>query len=195
MVWVLNGWDCRAISKVQPFENRTNSNLIFKKSGFQMFLSFEWSDFRSPMYIESECFFNVDIFLQISGQAPLAPELAMKEQLHAQKREDLIKKDITAGKQKKKDKEKRMELLANVDISDDPVHNDFKRELLFYRQAQSAVLEALPRLKSMKIPTKRPQDYFAQMAKTDEHMQKVFHLTLGAGPAFIFTYNFGTSFF
>ena len=97
----------------------------------------------------------------------------MKEQLHAQKREDLMKKDISAGKQKKKDKEKKMELLANVDISDDPVHNDFKRELLFYRQAQSAVLEALPRLKSMKIPTKRPQDYFAQMAKTDEHMQKV----------------------
>jgi rRNA-processing protein EBP2 len=113
------------------------------------------------------------VFFQISGQAPLAPELAMKEQLHAQKREDLIKKDITSGKQKKKDKEKKMELLANVDISDDPVHNDFKRELLFYRQAQSAVLEALPRLKSMKIPTKRPQDYFAQMAKTDEHMQKV----------------------
>ena len=98
----------------------------------------------------------------------------MKEQQHAQKREDLIKKDITSGKQKKKDKEKKMELLANVDISDDPVHNDFKRELLFYRQAQSAVMEALPRLKSMKMPTKRPQDYFAQMAKTDEHMQKVY---------------------
>jgi hypothetical protein len=31
----------------------------------------------------------------------------------------------------------------------------------------------LPRLKSMNIPTKRPEDYFAQMAKTDEHMQKV----------------------
>jgi len=44
---------------------------------------------------------------------------------------------------------------------------------MFYRQAQSAVMEALPRLKSLGIPTKRPSDYFAQMAKTDEHMQKV----------------------
>ena len=25
----------------------------------------------------------------------------------------------------------------------------------------------------MNVPTKRPDDYFAQMAKTDEHMQKV----------------------
>lgn len=29
------------------------------------------------------------------------------------------------------------------------------------------------RLKSMNIPTKRPEDYFAQMAKTDDHMQKI----------------------
>jgi hypothetical protein len=97
----------------------------------------------------------------------------LREQQHAEKRENQIKKDLTSGKQKKKEKEKTKELVAKIDISDDPVHNDFKRELLFYRQAQSAVLEALPRLKSMNIPTKRPEDYFAQMAKTDEHMQKV----------------------
>ena len=53
------------------------------------------------------------------------------------------------------------------------VHNDFKREMGFYRQAQAAALEGLARLKSMNVPTKRPEDYFAQMAKTDEHMQKV----------------------
>ena len=29
------------------------------------------------------------------------------------------------------------------------------------------------RLKSMCVPTKRPDDYFAQMAKTDDHMQKI----------------------
>ncbi|XP_074642843.1 putative rRNA-processing protein EBP2 [Tubulanus polymorphus] len=56
---------------------------------------------------------------------------------------------------------------------DDIVHNDFKRELLFYRQAQASVLEAIPRLKSLGILTKRPEDYFAQMAKTDDHMKKV----------------------
>ena len=89
------------------------------------------------------------MFIQVSGKAPLAPELALKEQQHAQKREDQIKKDMTSGKQKKKEKEKTQERISKIDISEDPVHNDFKRELLFYRQAQSAVLEALPRLKSM----------------------------------------------
>lgn len=33
--------------------------------------------------------------------------------------------------------------------------------------------KALPKLKEMKIPTKRPEDYFAEMVKTDDHMQRV----------------------
>lgn len=51
--------------------------------------------------------------------------------------------------------------------------NEFKRETNFHRQAQSAVLEGLTRLKALGIPTKRPDDYFAEMAKSDSHMQKV----------------------
>lgn len=53
------------------------------------------------------------------------------------------------------------------------VHNDFKRELLFISQAQAAVLEVLPKLKSAGVYTKRPEDYFAEMAKKDNHMKKV----------------------
>jgi len=53
------------------------------------------------------------------------------------------------------------------------VHNDFQREMMFYRQAQATVMEVLPRLQSMGIPTKRPTDYYAQMAKSDDHMQKI----------------------
>uniref|UniRef100_A0A672T7Y5 EBNA1 binding protein 2 n=1 Tax=Sinocyclocheilus grahami TaxID=75366 RepID=A0A672T7Y5_SINGR len=51
--------------------------------------------------------------------------------------------------------------------------DDFQREMYFYRQAQATVLAALPKLHKFKIPTKRPEDYFAEMAKTDQHMQKV----------------------
>ncbi|XP_067310313.1 probable rRNA-processing protein EBP2 [Pseudorasbora parva] len=51
--------------------------------------------------------------------------------------------------------------------------DDFQREMYFYRQAQATVLLALPKLHKFKIPTKRPEDYFAEMAKTDQHMQKV----------------------
>lgn len=42
-----------------------------------------------------------------------------------------------------------------------------------YRQAQATVLEALPLLNKHGIATKRPDDYFAEMAKSDQHMQKV----------------------
>ncbi|XP_054275073.1 probable rRNA-processing protein EBP2 homolog [Macrosteles quadrilineatus] len=51
--------------------------------------------------------------------------------------------------------------------------NEFKRETTFHRQAQAAVLEGLARLKALGVVTKRPEDYFAEMAKTDVHMQKV----------------------
>lgn len=42
-----------------------------------------------------------------------------------------------------------------------------------YRQAQATILEALPLLNRHSIATKRPEDYFAEMAKSDQHMQKV----------------------
>ncbi|KAJ3599151.1 hypothetical protein NHX12_033114 [Muraenolepis orangiensis] len=51
--------------------------------------------------------------------------------------------------------------------------NDFQREMFFYRQAQATVLEALPLLKKLNISTRRPQDYFAEMAKSDQQMQKI----------------------
>ena len=42
-----------------------------------------------------------------------------------------------------------------------------------YRMAQAAVIEGLPKLKRTGIPTKRPDDYYAEMVKTDDHMKKV----------------------
>ena len=40
--------------------------------------------------------------------------------------------------------------------------------------AQAAVLDGLPKVKEAGIPTKRPDDYYAEMVKTDDHMKKVF---------------------
>lgn len=51
--------------------------------------------------------------------------------------------------------------------------DDFQREMYFYRQAQASVLEALPKLQKLNIPTKRPDDYFAELTKSDHHMQKI----------------------
>ena len=58
-------------------------------------------------------------------------------------------------------------------LEKDPVHNDFVREMSFYRQAQSAVLDGYTKLVELNLPTVRPSDYFAEMAKSDDHMQKV----------------------
>ena len=90
--------------------------------------------------------------------APLAPELTVQIERHEQKRENLFK-----GNKK----------IPYVRPEVDPVLNDFKREILFHRQAQTAVTDGIAKLKELKIPTKRPDDYFAEMAKTDEHMQKI----------------------
>ncbi|XP_003974419.1 probable rRNA-processing protein EBP2 isoform X1 [Takifugu rubripes] len=56
---------------------------------------------------------------------------------------------------------------------DTTVDDDFQREMFFYRQAQATVLQALPLLNKHGISTKRPDDYFAEMAKSDQHMQKI----------------------
>lgn len=52
-------------------------------------------------------------------------------------------------------------------------HDDFKREMLFFSQAQHAVQIGIPKLKKLGVKTKRPNDYFAQMVKSDEHMKRV----------------------
>ncbi|XP_069675588.1 probable rRNA-processing protein EBP2 homolog [Periplaneta americana] len=97
----------------------------------------------------------------INGQAPLAPELAYKLQ------EQELQHQARVGKSKSKGQK------VTAVESEDPVVNEFHREMLFHRQAQAAVLLGIPRVKQLGIKTKRPDDYFAEMAKSDQHMQKV----------------------
>jgi len=106
----------------------------------------------------------------VNGLAPLAPEIALQVDEHKSKRDREIK-FINAQRSKKKSLAPAQPALRSVD--EDPVHNDFIREMNFYRQAQEAILKCLPRLKELGVPTRRPDDYFAEMAKTDNHMQKV----------------------
>lgn len=42
-----------------------------------------------------------------------------------------------------------------------------------YQQAQSGVKIGLRKLEELGIATTRPDDYFAEMVKTDDHMRKV----------------------
>jgi len=53
------------------------------------------------------------------------------------------------------------------------INDDLNRELAFYKQSLTAVLEARSQLKKEGIPFSRPTDYFAEMVKSDEHMGRV----------------------
>lgn len=94
----------------------------------------------------------------VNAPAPLAPELALQMQ----------EQEVRRAKQLQGNKK-----LPQYKPSEDPVLNDFRRENIFHRQAQGAVMDGINRLKQLGISTCRPDDYFAEMAKSDEHMQKV----------------------
>ena len=53
------------------------------------------------------------------------------------------------------------------------VNDDLERELAFYTQALEGTREASVKLQSMGLPFLRPSDYYAEMVKTDSHMEKV----------------------
>lgn len=77
---------------------------------------------------------------------------------------NLPAQDVLMNTEEKKTKAGKTEVNAE---------NDFEREMFFYRQAQATVLQALPLLNKHGIATKRPNDYFAEMAKSDQQMQKI----------------------
>ncbi|KAK5979118.1 Eukaryotic rRNA processing protein EBP2 [Trichostrongylus colubriformis] len=74
---------------------------------------------------------------------------------------------------------KKLPWIETVDVttkstlSKEMIDNDFDREMQFYLQAEKAVQIAVPRLLSMGVKVIRPSDYYAEMAKSDGHMQKV----------------------
>ncbi|XP_058085381.1 probable rRNA-processing protein EBP2 homolog [Magnolia sinica] len=53
------------------------------------------------------------------------------------------------------------------------VNDDLARELAFYTQALEGTRQAFEKLQSMGLPFLRPPDYYAEMVKTDNHMEKV----------------------
>ncbi|CAK7896392.1 rRNA-processing protein Ebp2p [[Candida] anglica] len=53
------------------------------------------------------------------------------------------------------------------------IYDDTERELAFYKQGLDAVKQARSTLFKLKVPFSRPMDYFAEMVKSDEHMDKL----------------------
>ncbi|EPY51692.1 rRNA processing protein Ebp2 [Schizosaccharomyces cryophilus OY26] len=53
------------------------------------------------------------------------------------------------------------------------VEDDLTRELAFYKQGVESTKAAFAQLEKHKVPITRPSDYFAEMLKSDAHMEKV----------------------
>ena len=51
--------------------------------------------------------------------------------------------------------------------------NDLDRELSFYRQSLAAAIRGRELVLAANVSFSRPNDYFAEMVKTDEHMERV----------------------
>lgn len=58
-------------------------------------------------------------------------------------------------------------------------NDDLSRELSFYTQALDTLQQARPLLDAANVPFNRPDDYFAEMLKSDEHMARVRKRLLG----------------
>lgn len=53
------------------------------------------------------------------------------------------------------------------------IEDDTQRELAFYKASLEATSIAKKKLLQQKVPFHRPLDYFAEMLKTDDHMEKL----------------------
>ena len=59
----------------------------------------------------------------------------------------------------------------SVEIAD--INDDLNRELAFYKHCLEGAEKGRQLLKNEGIPSSRPDDYFAEMVKNDEHMGKI----------------------
>ncbi|KAJ3073380.1 rRNA-processing protein and EBNA1-binding protein ebp2 [Podochytrium sp. JEL0797] len=60
-----------------------------------------------------------------------------------------------------------------LDLLPAEVDNDLKREMAFYKQALEAAIVGYRELRRQNVPVHRPDDYYAEMIKSDEHMNLV----------------------
>ncbi|XP_068675751.1 probable rRNA-processing protein EBP2 [Montipora foliosa] len=110
-----------------------------------------------------------------SARVPHNNVAGMKQKLEqiSQNLDWIERMDITVESQQIEEGGTLKTTAAPTPNSEKSIHDDFQREMRFYKQAQVAMRKGLNKLKQLGIPSKRPEDYFAEMLKTDDHMQRV----------------------
>ncbi|KAI8829412.1 eukaryotic rRNA processing protein EBP2-domain-containing protein [Chytriomyces cf. hyalinus JEL632] len=67
----------------------------------------------------------------------------------------------------------RITSIEPLELLPTDVDNDLKREMAFYKQALEAAILGYKELRRANVPVHRPDDYYAEMVKSDEHMMRV----------------------
>ncbi|KAJ2488690.1 RRNA processing protein [Coemansia sp. RSA 2050] len=67
----------------------------------------------------------------------------------------------------------RCDITSTEPIVVEKTENDLDRELKFYQQGLEAVIKAQIEVKKAGMPFSRPDDYFAEMVKSDAHMARI----------------------
>ncbi|KAJ2610730.1 RRNA processing protein [Coemansia sp. RSA 1365] len=67
----------------------------------------------------------------------------------------------------------RCDITSTTPVVVDKAEDDLDRELKFYQQGIEAVIHAKQKIQKAGAPFSRPDDYFAEMVKSDTHMAKI----------------------
>jgi rRNA-processing protein EBP2 len=62
---------------------------------------------------------------------------------------------------------------CSYEINVEDAHDDLKREVAFYNMALACVKDSKEKLAELEVPYKRPDDYYAEMIKSDDHMANI----------------------
>ncbi|ETW08302.1 hypothetical protein H310_00920 [Aphanomyces invadans] len=109
-------------------------------------------------------------------------ERRLVEEMQAEKKKanttTIYNKDAMVKLAKELDLSSKFKWVETLDTSShvlelENAHDDLKREVAFYNQTLASVKDAKERLLKENIPYKRPDDYFAEMLKSDAHMARV----------------------
>ena len=67
----------------------------------------------------------------------------------------------------------RSDVPSNSAVRSLEINEDIKREIAFYNVTRQNVMQGMGILVQAKVPISRPDDFLAEMVKTDEHMLRV----------------------
>ncbi|KTW29691.1 hypothetical protein T552_00899 [Pneumocystis carinii B80] len=144
-------------------------------------------DHHKKLSIKEKEHNNKDIFQEEEGlkEESLEEEVLLSEIESLSEFDGPIHQKLTINNKEALNTALESIIIRNVEFSENQVitskesikieniHDDFSRELAFYKQGLDAAIQGRQAILDKNGIFSRPCDYFAEMLKSDEHMQKI----------------------